>query len=77
MRAQGSAEDKTQQSNGIVHDDKAENEMEDHRAVEDNGEEENFGGFDDEEDEEYVQRALKKQLRKKGIDPKATKSKAV
>ena len=36
-----------------------------------------FGGFDDDEDAKYIERSLKKQLKKKGIDPRATKSAAV
>jgi ribosomal RNA methyltransferase Nop2 len=36
-----------------------------------------FGGFDDEEDRELIERSLRRNLRRKGIDPKATKSKAV
>ncbi|KAG9241997.1 putative ribosomal RNA methyltransferase Nop2 [Calycina marina] len=32
-----------------------------------------FGGFDEEEDEEYIERAKKAVMRKKGIDPKALK----
>jgi 25S rRNA (cytosine2870-C5)-methyltransferase len=30
-----------------------------------------FGGFDDEEDEQYIKRAKKNALRRKGLDPKA------
>ncbi|KAK3660520.1 rRNA (cytosine-C5-)-methyltransferase nop2 [Elasticomyces elasticus] len=53
-----------------------------HAAVEDEDEEGGvklgaFGGWDDEEDAVYIERSLKKQLRRKGIDPKASKSKAV
>ena len=40
-------------------------------------EEDTFGGFDDEEDAEIIERNLHKQMRRKGLDPKATKSKAV
>lgn len=76
VKAQGSAEDKLQ-ANGRH----AENEVKDAHvsvALEMDAEtEDNFGGFDDKEDEEIIQRALKKQLRRKGLDPKATKSKAV
>lgn len=45
-------------------------------AVEDEIEDE-FGGFDDEEDQRLIDRNLHKQMRRKGLDPKATKSKAV
>lgn len=76
VRAQGSAEDKLQ-ANGTH----AENEAKDadvSTALEMDAEmTDEFGGFDDEEDEMIIERALKKQMRRKGIDPKATKSKAV
>jgi 25S rRNA (cytosine2870-C5)-methyltransferase len=36
-----------------------------------------FGGWDDDEDAVYIERSLKKQMRRKGIDPRASKSKAV
>jgi ribosomal RNA methyltransferase Nop2 len=36
-----------------------------------------FESFDDEEDQELIERSLRRNLRRKGIDPKATKSKAV
>jgi ribosomal RNA methyltransferase Nop2 len=36
-----------------------------------------FEAFDDEEDQELIERSLRRNLRRKGIDPKATKSKAV
>ena len=38
---------------------------------------EDFETFDDEADQQIIQRSLKKQLKRKGIDPRATKSKAV
>lgn len=75
VRAQGSAEDK--KLNGVK-------DAEEDVAIEmdavngaDEEEDDDFGGFDDEEDEKYIQRSLRKQLRKKGIDPKASKAKAV
>ena len=39
-------------------------------------EEDTFGGFDDEADAEYIERAKKSHLRRKGIDPKAKKGAA-
>jgi ribosomal RNA methyltransferase Nop2 len=39
--------------------------------------EDEFGGFDEEEDEIYLERARRKMLRRKGIDPRADRSKAV
>lgn len=86
VRAQGSAEDKKMHANGTngVNGDgiDADPYVDQHAAVpsdadENEGGDDAFGGFDDEEDEQYIQRALKKQMRRKGIDPKATKSKAV
>ncbi len=38
-----------------------------------NEEEEIFGGFDDEGDEVYIERARRSRLRRKGVDPKAKK----
>lgn len=38
---------------------------------EDNPVEDGFGGFDDQEDEEYIQRAKRNAMRKRGIDPHA------
>ena len=75
VKAQGSAEDK-RQSNGVpARDEKMSVQQQaDIEADDDGGE---FGGFDDDEDETYIERALKKQIRRKGIDPKAKKSKAV
>lgn len=43
----------------------------------DGDEGEGFGGWDEDEDAKFIERSLKKQMRRKGIDPKATKSKAV
>lgn len=34
-----------------------------------------FGGFDNSEDEKYIERALRRRMRRKGIDPKAAKPK--
>jgi ribosomal RNA methyltransferase Nop2 len=46
--------------------------------TEEEGEKEDeFGGFDEEEDEIYLERARRKMLRRKGIDPKADRSKGV
>ena len=81
VRAQGSAEDKRQANGGAV-EREAEDEVNGngrHAIVTDEEEQEQdeFGGFDDEEDEKLIQRSLKKQMRKKGLDPKASKSRAV
>ncbi|KAK3699636.1 rRNA (cytosine-C5-)-methyltransferase nop2 [Vermiconidia calcicola] len=76
VRAQGSAEDKRQAANGgpVANGDPYLQTAETDGAAEDG---EGFSGFDDEEDEAMIQRSLKKRMRRKGIDPKATKSKAV
>jgi ribosomal RNA methyltransferase Nop2 len=39
-------------------------------------EEDDFGGFDDEEDREYIERAKRSMMRRKGIDPRARKDAA-
>ncbi|KAJ8605052.1 hypothetical protein MRB53_041564 [Persea americana] len=52
----------------------------DHSAItndEDVDQEDAFADFDDEEDAAVIERDLRKQLRKKGLNPKATQSKAV
>ncbi len=36
----------------------------------------NFGGFDDEEDQEYIERAKRSMMRKRGLNPKAKKDEA-
>ncbi|WPH00892.1 25s rrna (cytosine-c(5))-methyltransferase nop2 [Acrodontium crateriforme] len=75
VRAQGSAEAKANENNHVAEDDDDDVDM---AEIEDeDAEEEPFGGFDDEEDAKYIERSLNKRLRKKGIDPKASKSKAV
>lgn len=58
-------------------DDHAEIAEESAPSDEEDKEEEPFGGFDDEEDEKLIERSLRRNLRRKGIDPKATKSAAV
>jgi ribosomal RNA methyltransferase Nop2 len=77
VRAQGSAEAK-KASRTLDDDDEfvAPEEIVD-EVDEEDMEEDVFGGFDDEEDAEIIERNLHKQMRRKGLDPKATKSKAV
>ena len=75
VRAQGSAESK--QANGhatAVEDDM---ELDGEVALGAEEGEDAFGGFDDEEDAQYIERSLKKQIKRKGLDPRATKSAAV
>ncbi|KJY02128.1 S-adenosylmethionine-dependent methyltransferase superfamily domain-containing protein [Zymoseptoria brevis] len=70
---QGSTEEKQQQASGVSDED-----VYHHKDItEDEEEESAFAEFDDEEDEKYIERSLKKQLKRKGIDPKASKAKAV
>jgi ribosomal RNA methyltransferase Nop2 len=48
-------------------------------ADDENGEEDrdvDFGGFDEEEDQEYIDRARRSMMRRKGIDPRAKKGAA-
>ena len=73
VKAQGSAEGRRQ---GTVNGDMGVEVALEMDAEAEEGEE-TFGGFDDEEDQKFIERSLKKQIRRKGIDPKATKSKAV
>jgi 25S rRNA (cytosine2870-C5)-methyltransferase len=80
VKAQGSAEEKRQRSEHAFADGDVEEEVQRNGGVQVDGEGEDgddFGGFDDDEDAKIIERSLKKQLRRKGIDPKATKSKAV
>ncbi|KAK4501876.1 hypothetical protein PRZ48_007685 [Zasmidium cellare] len=78
VKPQGSAEEKKQHANGTKEEQYVEEDVAlDVDAVSGAEEEDEFGGFDDEEDQKYIERSMKKQLKKKGIDPKATKSKAV
>ncbi len=81
VKAQGTAAEEKRQANGLDMDDEV--AADEHVDEEDGGVDleegaNGFGGFeDDDEDEEIIQRALKRQMRRKGIDPKAVKSKAV
>ncbi|KAM3418111.1 hypothetical protein BST61_g6316 [Cercospora zeina] len=77
VRAQGSAEEKKQQANGGAQRDE-EDIVEDEDIVDDEKQHgDDFGGFDSEEDNKIIERAQRKSLKKKGINPKASKSKAV
>ncbi|USW51639.1 Putative SAM-dependent methyltransferase RsmB/NOP2-type, RNA (C5-cytosine) methyltransferase [Septoria linicola] len=77
VKAQGSAEDKKQHANGGAH----EEFVADHEAIVDDEEQgekkDDFGGFDSEEDNKIIERAQRKKLKQKGLNPKATESKAV
>ena len=48
--------------------------LEDEMGGGENGDDE-FGGFDNSEDEKYIERALRRRMRRKGIDPRAAKPK--
>ncbi|KAK3074630.1 rRNA (cytosine-C5-)-methyltransferase nop2 [Teratosphaeriaceae sp. CCFEE 6253] len=78
VKAQGTPAEQARQAYGVsdgTHSDVVDSVL---GAEEDgDGEVDAFGGWDDEEDAVYIERSLKKQLRRKGIDPKAKKSKAV
>lgn len=72
---QGSAEEKKQKKQK---EEVGEEEMYVHRDVEEGDEDKEesaFAEFDDEEDEVLIERGLKKNLKRKGIDPKAKKVK--
>jgi ribosomal RNA methyltransferase Nop2 len=69
--ANGAAEDEDEDATITSEADDDENDGEERaKATE-------FESFDDEEDQELIERSLRRNLRRKGIDPKATKSKAV
>jgi ribosomal RNA methyltransferase Nop2 len=77
VRAQGSKEAKDHSRSNDDDDDYVVPEEIVEEVDEEDMEEDTFGGFDDEEDAEIIERNLHKQMRRKGLDPKATKSKAV
>lgn len=77
VKPQGTVAEQVRQSNGIDRDGEPEESGDIDGANEFEGVDDDFGGFDDEEDEQLIKRGLMKQMRRKGIDPKATKSKAV
>jgi len=77
VRAQGSKEAKDHSRTNDDDDDFVAPEEIVDEVDEEDMEEDTFGGFDDEEDAEIIERNLHKQMRRKGLDPKATKSKAV
>ena len=79
VKAQGTAEESVRQANAVEADIVNGGIGVEAGAEEEEGEMEDggFGGWEDDEDAVYIERSLKKQMRRKGIDPKATKSKAV
>ena len=68
IKAQGSEE----QKQNVKKD--GDEEIVDRTPISEEAENDVFGGFSDSEDEAIIQRARAKQMKKKGIDPKATKS---
>jgi ribosomal RNA methyltransferase Nop2 len=68
IKAQGSEE----QKQNVKKD--GDEEIVDRTPISEEAENDVFGGFSDSEDEAIIQRARAKQLKKKGLDPKATKS---
>ncbi|KAK5167538.1 rRNA (cytosine-C5-)-methyltransferase nop2 [Saxophila tyrrhenica] len=81
VKAQGTAAEEKRQANGVDLDlDVAADGDAEREDVDLDAEDgvDGFGGFDDDdEDEQMIQRSLKRQMRRKGIDPKGVKSKAV
>ncbi|EMC97068.1 hypothetical protein BAUCODRAFT_68561 [Baudoinia panamericana UAMH 10762] len=80
VRAQGTVAEKERLVNGARTEEEVHG-MEDGTGVEvdENGDvvEDGFGGWDDDDvDAELIERSLKKQLRRKGIDPRAKKEQA-
>jgi 25S rRNA (cytosine2870-C5)-methyltransferase len=75
VKAQGTAAEEKRKADGVEQDVAANDDAQREDGVED---EDEFGGFEDEEDDEaIIQRSLKRQMRRKGIDSRAVKSKAV
>lgn len=77
VRAQGSKEAKEHSRTNDPDDEFVAPEEIVEEVEDEDKEEDVFGGFDDEEDAQLIERNLHKQMRRKGLDPKATKSKAV
>lgn len=87
VRAQGSAEEKKQQQkhsgNGEEEEEIVDNEeiFDDEKNKNADGTEkdadDDFGGFDSEEDNKVMERLMRKKLKKKGLNPNAKDSKAV
>lgn len=69
VRAQGQS---ALSANGAKPSNVEDEEVVDHTPI--GAEEDEFGGFDDEEDEAYMERARKNRLKRKGVDPKAVKA---
>ncbi|CAL3966865.1 unnamed protein product [Diplocarpon coronariae] len=61
-------------NNGNVKVENDDLELVDRRPIPETENEDAFGGFEDEEDEEFIERAKKSALRRKGVDPKAHRS---
>ncbi|KAF2107570.1 NOL1/NOP2/sun family-domain-containing protein [Lophiotrema nucula] len=63
-------------SNGTSSDRQAQEEYVDKTPITEDEEDSDFGGFDEEEDQKYMERAERAQLRRKGKNPKALLGKA-
>ncbi|KAK3329804.1 NOL1/NOP2/sun family-domain-containing protein [Apodospora peruviana] len=76
VRAPSSAADKGTKANGSAKD-QTEEEVVDRTPITEEGEEkdDDFGGFDDEEDQDYITRAKRNAMRRRGLDPKALNKK--
>lgn len=69
VKAQGQGNAKADAQSNAVEDE----EYIDKTPIGEEDAEDDFGGFDDEEDEAYIEKAKKNALKRKGVDPRATK----
>lgn len=69
IKAQGQGPKTDKLTNGLDEDE----EVDRTPVVDEDAAEDDFGGWEDEEDEAYIERARKNSLRKKGVDPRAVK----
>lgn len=70
VKAQGQGNTKGDAQSNAVEDE----EVVDKTPIGEEQVEDEFGGFDDEEDKVYIEKAKKKSLKRKGVDPRAVKS---
>ncbi|KAF1346617.1 NOL1/NOP2/sun family-domain-containing protein [Delphinella strobiligena] len=73
VKAQGQENLKMDKKNTVD----VEEEVVDRAPIKDDDEDsvDDFGGFDEDEDDQFIERAKKKQIKKKGLDPRADKAK--
>lgn len=77
VRAQGTKEAKEASAHTADVDDEDVSATNGAEVEDEDAEEDAFGGFDSDEDAKLIERNLKKQIRRKGLDPRATKNPAV